>query len=37
MLALRDGRKMTGILRSWDQFGMPYQPAISQGSHGKLG
>lgn len=23
MVALRDGRKLTGILRSWDQFGMP--------------
>jgi U6 snRNA-associated Sm-like protein LSm1 len=22
MLALRDGRKLVGILRSWDQFGM---------------
>jgi len=22
MVALRDGRKLIGILRSWDQFGM---------------
>jgi small nuclear ribonucleoprotein (snRNP)-like protein len=22
MVALRDGRKLVGILRSWDQFGM---------------
>jgi U6 snRNA-associated Sm-like protein LSm1 len=22
MVALRDGRKLLGILRSWDQFGM---------------
>ncbi len=24
MLALRDGRKLVGILRSWDQFGMSH-------------
>ena len=23
MIALRDGRKLIGVLRSWDQFGMP--------------
>lgn len=22
MVALRDGRKLMGVLRSWDQFGM---------------
>lgn len=22
MLVLRDGRKLMGVLRSWDQFGM---------------
>jgi len=22
MVALRDGRKLIGVLRSWDQFGM---------------
>lgn len=22
MVALRDGRKLLGVLRSWDQFGM---------------
>lgn len=22
MISLRDGRKLIGILRSWDQFGM---------------
>ena len=25
MVALRDGRKLLGILRSWDQFGMALQ------------
>ena len=25
MLVLRDGRKLIGVLRSWDQFGMPVQ------------
>jgi hypothetical protein len=30
MLALRDGRKLTGILRSWDQFGMIYSKGFSQ-------
>jgi small nuclear ribonucleoprotein (snRNP)-like protein len=24
MVALRDGRKLIGVLRSWDQFGMEY-------------
>jgi hypothetical protein len=24
MVALRDGRKLIGVLRSWDQFGMGY-------------
>lgn len=23
MVSLRDGRKLIGVLRSWDQFGMP--------------
>jgi len=27
MVALRDGRKLIGILRSWDQFGMGSQIA----------
>jgi len=29
VLVLRDGRKLIGVLRSWDQFGMicPYQMA----------
>jgi len=27
MVALRDGRKLIGVLRSWDQFGM----AMSKG------
>ncbi|CRJ89582.1 hypothetical protein BN1723_017014, partial [Verticillium longisporum] len=26
MVALRDGRKLIGVLRSWDQFGMPLVP-----------
>lgn len=25
MVALRDGRKLIGVLRSWDQFGMDEQ------------
>jgi small nuclear ribonucleoprotein (snRNP)-like protein len=32
MVALRDGRKLIGVLRSWDQFGM----AMSKG-HTKQG
>lgn len=24
MVALRDGRKLIGVLRSWDQFGMAH-------------
>lgn len=27
MLALRDGRKLIGVLRSWDQFGMLLDPS----------
>lgn len=33
MVALRDGRKLIGVLRSWDQFGEfsaePLQPSLS--------
>lgn len=25
MVALRDGRKLIGVLRSWDQFGMIFR------------
>lgn len=25
VLVLRDGRKLVGVLRSWDQFGMLYR------------
>lgn len=28
MVALRDGRKLMGILRSWDQFGMNHHVII---------
>jgi U6 snRNA-associated Sm-like protein LSm1 len=29
MVALRDGRKFIGVLRSWDQFGMSFFPSPS--------
>jgi U6 snRNA-associated Sm-like protein LSm1 len=30
MLSLRDGRKLIGVLRSWDQFGV-YLPVLREG------
>ncbi|EEY21050.1 conserved hypothetical protein [Verticillium alfalfae VaMs.102] len=36
MVALRDGRKLIGVLRSWDQFGMPLPPLPpSKSSHSR--
>lgn len=32
MLVLRDGRKLIGVLRSWDQFGMHHSVASSRRS-----
>lgn len=29
MVSLRDGRKLIGVLRSWDQFGMHPSPSSS--------
>jgi U6 snRNA-associated Sm-like protein LSm1 len=36
MLALRDGRKLVGILRSWDQFGMSHHAMESKVAPGSL-
>lgn len=32
MVTLRDGKKITGVLRSWDQFGAPPPPSIPTNS-----
>lgn len=29
VLVLRDGRKLVGVLRSWDQFGMTWRSAAA--------
>lgn len=35
VLVLRDGRKLIGVLRSWDQFGMPSHTHFGA-KHGQL-
>lgn len=34
MVVLRDGRKLLGILRSWDQFGMQFYLSNAHKGHG---
>lgn len=37
MVALRDGRKLIGVLRSWDQFGMAYARDTGYGRRADIG